>query len=112
MKKTKKENLKQGKLYLSRHELLSEKDLGAALAVNENHPLWVAVNQMLHDYIRDAIDKSRNPGMVNNFGSMASNSGELDALCSFYEELHERRNIALKMQTVDEGGSRVATHEK
>lgn len=97
--------------YLESHERLSKKELGEAFAVNDQHPMWIAINQLLHDYIRDAIDKSRNPGLANHLGSLASVSAELDAFCTLYEDLHQLRSDALAPASDSKkSGVRVMSH--
>lgn len=80
--------------------VLTDNELLAALRVDENNELWLAVNQILSSHISNATAQVSLPDTAANHGLLAHCAGGLEWLQYLQGELHGRREQAMMGETL------------
>lgn len=75
---------------------LRDEEILGALNIPPDHPVWRAVNEILHREISAGMSKVTSPDLASKPGDLAHASGGVEALSSLLIELNLWRERALK----------------
>lgn len=70
---------------------MNKEQIIQALAMDEQAPLWRALEQVFDDHLNDAVNLISSPTIAERHGMLAHQAGEIEGLVKLREHLRELR---------------------